>query len=196
VAYYRKVFTWPKKQGQRVQITFDGVAGYSDVWLNGFWIGQSTSSYTPLSIDITELLRSDIPNVILVRSDSIEAEGWWMEGGGIYRHVWLETYGDLHITQHGVYITTSFVVAEQALVVAQVEVTNEGGDAETMYIKASIIDPTDAICESIKAAEVQIGSCQTSTVNIETLNLTWEHVRFPASQAYCDLSRGGIAESD
>ncbi|KAL5335607.1 galactose-binding domain-like protein [Aspergillus crustosus] len=117
VAYYRKVFSIQALAlGQHVNIIFDGIAGSSAVWLNGFWIGQQTTSYTPLTLDITGLLRFDISNVLLVRSDSTETEGWWLEGGGIYRHVWIESFGDVHIEQNGIYVTTPVVSQERATV--------------------------------------------------------------------------------
>jgi beta-galactosidase len=116
VAYYRKAFsTTLLHSGQHVQLTFDGIAGESSVWLNGFWIGGQTTSYTPLTLDITELLHSDVPNVLLVWSDSSEAEGWWLEGGGIYRHVWMETFGDVHIQQSGVLVTTPDISQHHAV---------------------------------------------------------------------------------
>ncbi|KAL3470380.1 glycoside hydrolase superfamily [Aspergillus californicus] len=142
VAYYRKVF--PARSplpGQHAQITFDGIAGLSDVWLNGFWIGQQTTSYTPLSLDVSELLRSDIPNVLLVRSDSTEAEGWWLEGGGIYRHIWMETFGSVHIEQHGIYVTTPDVSAEHATISVEIEVANLSVNTVDISIELVLSDP-------------------------------------------------------
>ncbi|KAL2788238.1 glycoside hydrolase superfamily [Aspergillus keveii] len=143
VAYYRKLFTTSAPHpGQHVQLTFDGIAGESSVWLNGFWIGQQTTSYTPLTLDITELLRSDVPNVLLVRSDSSEAEGWWLEGGGIYRHVWMETFGDVHIPQNGVLIATPDISQNHAVVRVEVEVGNIGLDAAAVAAELTFTDPT------------------------------------------------------
>ncbi|KAL4878064.1 glycoside hydrolase superfamily [Aspergillus karnatakaensis] len=124
VAYYRKLFpASPIRPGEHVQITFDGIAGLSDVWLNGFWIGQQTTSYTPLSLDVIELLR------------------WWLEGGGIYRHVWLETFGDVHIEQHGIYVTTPDVSSEHATVRVEIEVTNLHIDAVDVAVELRLGDP-------------------------------------------------------
>ncbi|KAL2846696.1 glycoside hydrolase superfamily [Aspergillus pseudoustus] len=142
VAYYRKVFdASPILPGQRVEITFDAIAGLGDVWLNGFWLGQQTTSYTPLTLDVTELLRFDIPNVLLVRTDSSEAEGWWLEGGGIYRHTWMETFGEVRIARDGMYVTTPHVSEQSASVHLEIEVSNTGIDNTEMTVELLFTDP-------------------------------------------------------
>ncbi|PMD36359.1 glycoside hydrolase family 2 protein, partial [Hyaloscypha variabilis F] len=140
VAYYRKIFSYDAKQGQRVAITFDGIAGFSDIWFNGHWVGQQSTCYSPISIDISEFLRpaSDGPNVLLVRADSSEGEGWWYEGGGIYRHVWLETYQNVHVARNGIYVRTPTITEDEALVFVQVEIQNESADSTSFTMEAVI----------------------------------------------------------
>jgi beta-galactosidase len=45
-------------------------------------------------------------NTIAVRVDASMEEGWWYEGAGIYRHVYLQKTHPLHIATKGTYITT------------------------------------------------------------------------------------------
>ncbi|RSL42121.1 hypothetical protein CEP54_015595 [Fusarium duplospermum] len=69
VTYYHKLLSLDRGPlGQRTSITFDGIAGFSDVWFNGFWVGEMASSYSPLTVDVTEILRAgdEGPNVVLV----------------------------------------------------------------------------------------------------------------------------------
>lgn len=144
VAYYRKVFKSPTLDlRQHATVTFDGIAGYSDIWFNGIHMGQQSTCYSPLTIDITELLRADEEglNVLLVRTDSTEAEGWWYEGGGIYRHVWMDTYHDIHVSQDGLSVRTPDVSKEKAKVVFEVEVRNESSQATQISTEAGIEDP-------------------------------------------------------
>ncbi len=41
----------------------------------------------------------------------VSNEGWFYEGAGIYRHVWLNQYNNLHIENDGVFVHTN--VAEK-----------------------------------------------------------------------------------
>ena len=43
------------------------------------------------------------PNVLAVHVDPRHYEGWWYEGGGIYRHVWLNVAAPVHVAPWGVY---------------------------------------------------------------------------------------------
>jgi beta-galactosidase len=45
-------------------------------------------------------------NVIVIRVDATQNEGWFYEGAGIYRHVWLNMTEKIFIPENGVYITT------------------------------------------------------------------------------------------
>ncbi|EXK80639.1 hypothetical protein FOQG_14845 [Fusarium oxysporum f. sp. raphani 54005] len=135
VAYYRKLFELQRSElGERCSITFGGIAGYSDIWLNGFWLGQQSTSYSPVTFDVTELLRfgSDGPNVMLVQTDTREPEGWWYEGGGIYRHVWLDTHSNVHAVVDGLYIRTPVATAEKAVVKAEVQVVNDTSHSQNV----------------------------------------------------------------
>ena len=41
--------------------------------------------------------------MLVVRADATQYEGWFYEGAGIYRHVWLNQYNNLHIADDGVF---------------------------------------------------------------------------------------------
>jgi beta-galactosidase len=104
VAWYRKVFAVPAEwDGRRVRLDFDGVMRDAHVWVNGSFVGSHYSGYTGFSLDVTEFLRygDEGSNVVLVRTDTTSQEGWWAEGGGIYRHVWLVSTHPVHIARHG-----------------------------------------------------------------------------------------------
>ena len=45
------------------------------------------------------------PNVLVVRADATEHEGWFYEGAGIYRHVWLVKSSPVHVAPNGTYVT-------------------------------------------------------------------------------------------
>jgi len=151
LAYYRKTFmrtlSYPE---ERVHITFEGVVGRSDFWMNGWWLGSNATSYSPVSFDITELLRDDDQggNVFLVRTDNAEAEGWWYEGGGISRHVWIESHHNVHVDRHGCYITTPEISHETASVKVALDLTNDGISkvvAGSVKVAVEILDDQEKV---------------------------------------------------
>jgi beta-galactosidase len=171
VGYYRKIFEFrPVQDKEHVTITFDGISGFSDVWLNGMWLGCHSTSYLPLVLEVTELLRVDSPNVLLVRSDIREAEAWWYEGGGIYRHVWIETYNDLHVARDGVYITASVVDDGTAKVRFEIQLDNNGPSTVegTIHVGINAIGGREKDSVTDTSASYRIRGCTASTIVFET----------------------------
>eukprot|EP01084_Bolivina_argentea_P215362 365614_1 len=101
ISWYRKHFSLDSSfKGQSIWIDFDGVYRNSDVWLNGIYLGNHQSGYTSFRwyIDQANLtFGTNSDNVLAMRVDPTKDEGWWYEGGGIYRHVWLQIANPIHI---------------------------------------------------------------------------------------------------
>ena len=109
IGFYRKEFEIPESDfGKKISIEFDGIFRNSTVWVNGHLMGNHQSGYIPSNYDLTDVLRygSEGKNVIFVKVDARQFEGWWYEGCGIYRHVWLIKTDKLHVDRFGTYITT------------------------------------------------------------------------------------------
>lgn len=104
IGWYRKTFTLDAADaGKRISLEFDGVFRACFVMVNGYIVRQHDGGYTPFAIDITDFLNTDAtPNVIAVRVDASLGEGWFYEGAGIYRHVWLVKTNPVHIVKDGV----------------------------------------------------------------------------------------------
>ena len=51
--------------------------------------GRNMSGYAPFTYDVTDFLNYGAKNILVVRVDATQGEGWFYEGAGIYRHVWL-----------------------------------------------------------------------------------------------------------
>lgn len=97
VGWYRKTFELPASdKGRSLWIDFDGVYRDSSVWLNGQLLGTHLSGYTSFRYDISKVARYGARNTLVVKADARNGEGWWYEGGGIYRHVWLNKADPLH----------------------------------------------------------------------------------------------------
>lgn len=102
IGWYRKKFDVPKEyEGNRVYLYFEGIFRDSLVFLNHYDVGRHASGYTSFYYDITEFLNYGGTNLLAVRVDATGREGWWYEGGGIYRHVSLFTAQPVHIKPWG-----------------------------------------------------------------------------------------------
>lgn len=103
-AWYRKGFTLPIEYAdKRITLRFDGVAGKSTVYLNGCLIGHNFSSYNTFEFDITDRVFFDKENRLAVYVNTEEYEGWWYQGGGIYRNVYLTVTEPVAVDLWGVY---------------------------------------------------------------------------------------------
>ncbi|RWY57488.1 beta-galactosidase GalA [Mucilaginibacter gilvus] len=142
IGWYRKKFTVAAADsGKRFSITFDGIFRDAKVWVNGFYLGGNESGYVGFTRDITDYVSFKTPNVIVVRADATQAEGWFYEGAGIYRNVWLSTYDNLSIADdvfvHAVVTGSTANITVEATVQSQglkpttcsfyAEVTNSNG---------------------------------------------------------------------
>lgn len=105
VGWYRKTFTVPQEDlGKHLYLQFDGIFRDARVWVNGFYLGHEPSGYATQTYDITEYLNYGEENLVTVRADATLEEGWFYEGAGIYRHVWLNKTAPLHVAPFGTFV--------------------------------------------------------------------------------------------
>lgn len=106
IGVYRKTFNLPESdEGKGLWLRFEGAFRNAQIFVNGFKMGSHPSGYTPFRIDISNIAHlGNRENIVVVFTDPGErGEGWWYEGGGIYRPVYLEkSGGDLHFQPDGV----------------------------------------------------------------------------------------------
>jgi beta-galactosidase len=140
IGWYRKTFSLPKSDaGKRIAVAFEGVFRNCIVWVNGFYLGTEHSGYAGFSYDISDYLDYGGENVIAVRVDASMEEGWFYEGAGIYRHVWLIKRSPLHVIEDGTFVTTAFRKYD-AVVTVRTTVVNESQNSAAFTIKESILD--------------------------------------------------------
>ena len=140
IGWYRRALFIPKTdEGRRIAVRFDGVFRDSIVWLNGHYIGRNLSGYGEFGFDVTDYIRYGERNVLVVRVDASQMEGWFYEGAGIYRHVWLLKYGPVHIPEYGVFVHSK-VDGNSALVTAETEVWNQLDTDITFDLQSDLLD--------------------------------------------------------
>jgi beta-galactosidase len=160
VAWYRKHFAIPQSdQGKILQLEFGGVFRDSQVWLNGKFLGRHPSGYTPFSYDITKAARYGEDNIVTVRVDPRQFEGWWYEGGGIYRHVYFNAMAPLHVAPYGTYVISEVPNGNQgahaeAEITIQTTVANDGTEPANCNVVSEIFGPDGNLIETTKSTKV------------------------------------------
>jgi beta-galactosidase len=109
VGWYRRTFDLPREDsGKRLWLEFDGVFRDCTVFMNGWFVGHHESGYSGFRYDITDVANCGGKNIVSVRVDASQFEGWFYEGAGIYRHVWLVKTSPLAIAPDGVFVYSRF----------------------------------------------------------------------------------------
>jgi beta-galactosidase len=110
--YRKRGFGWYRRtirldeadRGKYLEIQFGGIATNATIWFNGNVVSHNWSGYNSIYLDISDIARfGDELNTLVVRVDAEKMEGWWYEGAGIYRHVWLVKRSPVHIATDGVH---------------------------------------------------------------------------------------------
>ncbi|MBQ7879868.1 MAG: hypothetical protein IJ317_04385, partial [Clostridia bacterium] len=105
-AWYIKSFSLTEKdRRKRITLLFEGVASECTVYLNGCIVKRNFSGYNSFEADITDFVKFGEENrvAVFVKAKDVH-EGWWYEGGGIYRNVWLLKTEFVSVDLWGVYV--------------------------------------------------------------------------------------------
>jgi beta-galactosidase len=144
IAWYRRTFKLDlSDRGRNIELQFDGVATHCTVYFNGTPVCHNWCGYTSFYIDVTSMVRyGDNINTIAVRVDAEAMEGWWYEGGGIYRHTWLVKRSPVHIVTDGVYANPVKGADGTWTIPAEVTLANTGYDVASASVDISVFDST------------------------------------------------------
>ncbi len=125
------------------------------VVFNGFYIGRHSGGYDPFSFDVTDFATPGGRNVLLVRVDATLSDGWFYEGAGIYRHVWLVKTNPVHVKKWGTFARAE-VRPGEATVRIRTEVENHGKGAASTRVISTLLDPSGKAVGKAAAAPVSI----------------------------------------
>jgi beta-galactosidase len=145
IAWYRRTFELPAEDsGKRIWLTFDGVFRDATVWVNGWLVRRHEGGYDKFREDITDVVKYGGNNVVAVRVDATKFEGWFYEGAGIYRHVWLDKTAPVAIVPDGIFVYSKFkenLPAEDAEIYVEASVLNKLTNDVTTAVDCEIISP-------------------------------------------------------
>ncbi len=170
VGWYRKTVTIPQEDfGKHLYLQFDGIFRDARVWINGFYLGHEPSGYATQVYDITEYLNYGAENLITVRADATLEEGWFYEGAGIYRHVWLNKTAPLHVAPFGVFISSHLEEPfEKALLVTEVRMENSGKEPVSGKVWCRLFDADGQVQIEDEAETVELLPQESRTVKVYT----------------------------
>lgn len=145
--YTKTLFVKPEWKGKRLFLRFEGVNTIANVFINDVHIGEHRGGYGAFVFEITDKVKYDADNRILVKvnnalqQDVMPLVGDFNFYGGIYRDVNLIITDPVNISltdyaSPGVYLIQNKVTKEQADVKAKVLVSN--GSAKVQPVKVDI----------------------------------------------------------
>lgn len=175
--WYRREFDLPTDwRGKTLWLDFDGLFRDSKVWLNGQYLGNHKSGYIGVSYDISKSANYGGRNILAVHLDPSAHEGWWYEGGGIYRHVWLNVANALHITPQSLFVKPRVEDPQADRPTAKLEilasVRNDGDKAQTCKALFDVVDPSGKVAATLSSQldNVQPGETRDLALNAGIAN--------------------------
>ena len=142
IGWYRKTIKIPASDlGKRLMLRFDGIFRNARVWFNGFYMGTEPSGYVTQIYDITPYIKYGEDNLICVRADATLEEGWFYEGAGIYRDVWLEKSAEVSVVPFGTFVYAELKDAySEAKLKIETEVSNRSLKPQLCEVAQRLLD--------------------------------------------------------
>ena len=142
VGWYRKLVRIGNEDlGKRLMLRFDGIFRNAQVWFNGFYMGTEPSGYVTQVYDITPYIKYGEDNLICIRADASLEEGWFYEGAGIYRDVWLEKSAEVSVAPFGTFVYAELKQPyDVALLHVKTEVTNSSLTTQQYEVEQRLLD--------------------------------------------------------
>lgn len=143
-SFYKKSFKCPAEwEGKSIRLTFEAVAHKAVVYINGTRICTHCCGYTAFTQDVSQYLKYDADNSIMVRVDSRENLNQppfgfvidYMTYGGIYRDVYFSVSEKEYIED--VFLQSEFADADTVL---RADVTLSGEERSGLFIKLFMND--------------------------------------------------------
>lgn len=192
-AWYRKHLTFSSEdEGKRLVLYFEGVTDRCEVFFNGSPMVVNDCGYVPFEVDITDFVRFGEDNVIAVHIIPIGSEGWWYNGGGIYRDVWLEKTELVAVERYGVFVAPKKVSDGTWEVPVSVEVRNSGYEAVCATVKTTLLDSHGKTvgelrgqCKVAEQETVKVEMCAT-VENPQLWDIDSPVLYSAVTEIYCD----------
>lgn len=192
--FYRKFFeVEPEMEGKHITLNFEGAMHEADIYLNGEKVGYNAGGYLPFVVNITDHLKFDEENVLLVKLNNEDNSqippGKAIEVldfnyyGGIYRDVYLIAKDPLRISDPieadrvaggGILVSYENVSESEATVSVQADIENDRAESANAQLNYILQDEDGNVVNSAEAGieiESASNSLQTEKMLVQNPNL-------------------------
>jgi len=140
--YVKKFLLEESDKNRRITLFFEGIATWATVYVNGCLMKHNFCGYTSFEVDITDVVKYGEPNTVsvYVNTDISHHEGWWYEGGGIYRHVWLTKTDLVSVDLWGVFAKPVKQQDGSWIVDTEITLRNDSVKRRSVSVLAEILD--------------------------------------------------------
>lgn len=210
IGFYRRTFAVPAGWTERaLRLEFGGASYRADVWLNEAYLGGHEGSYTPFAFDVTDRVRWDAENELVVRVAGLARKG--QVDGRVIDHVphskqdWYYLYSGLwgsvelvarsRVAIEGVWVEP-YLQREQVRL--EVSIENQTGHPRSVQLDIEIRDPDGAVTftqglvvqspPGITSPEFRIALPHARAWNCETPNLYTARVAVRQNDTVLDVS--------
>lgn len=171
-AWYAKRFTLDKAyEGNRITLYFEGISGECEIYLNSCLVKRNFCGYVSFEVDITDVAVYGGQNVLSIHINPSRNEGWWYEGAGITRHVWLNVNHPVSVDLWGVFAKPKKVSKTEWSVPVTADIRNDYFEDTDALIKASILTiDGEEIASTTASGKLTKRSVKTFDYNFEVKN--------------------------
>ncbi len=196
-AWYRKKFELDKiAENKSYFLFFEGVGSYATVWINGKKAGSHAGGRTTFTLDITDFIHSDKPNIVAVRADhpagirdlpwvcgGCSTEVGFSEGSqpfGIFRPVHLIITNNVRIEPFGKHIWNDTTVSSsQAIIHHTTEIKNYSPVPRNIVIRNILKDSEGRKTIAQSSSEITLNSNEIKTIREKDLKVKKPHLWSP-----------------
>lgn len=175
-AWYRKEFMLSDEdKNKRITLFFEAIATEAHIYVNGCVMKHNYCGYNSFEVDISDVVKFGEKNVVAVYVYTQNHEGWWYEGGGIYRNVWLVKSELISIDLWGVYVCPKKLDECCWQTDIETEVRNDTYNNSHVTVTNIVLDDDKEICRMSESAEIPLcgtGKIKTSAI-VDNPNL-WD----------------------
>ncbi|MBO5958838.1 MAG: DUF4982 domain-containing protein, partial [Lentisphaeria bacterium] len=170
VVWYRRHFKLEDSdRGKNIELLFEGASSLAKVYFNGAPVIASECGYTSFRCDVTPMAEyGACLNTIAVRVDADSThEGWWYEGGGLYRDTWLIKRSAQHFLTDGIYANPVKDAGGAWHIPFEAEVGNTGLEDVAVKAFVQLIAPGGDVIVSAETETIDAVLFQTTKLTLD-----------------------------
>ena len=182
VGWYRKSVKIEKLSNEnelpyKYYLQFDGIFRNASVWFNGFYMGTEPSGYATQVYDVTEYVNYGGDNLICVRADATLEEGWFYEGAGIYRDVWLVKSAAVSVAPFGTFVYADLKAPyDKVAIHIETEVCNNSLTTQTCEVEHRLLDADGREVSKASPTTLTLKAKQTLNTQRSTISFNNPHL--------------------